>query len=63
MGRIKAWCEAHQIGLADLAARVGVDRTTLWRIDNGAQPTLKTAKALERETRMGIRIVDFVKDE
>lgn len=43
---LRKWREAAGLSCASLAARSGVDRTTIWRIEHGHDPHLSTWRQL-----------------
>ena len=48
---LTAWREANGLTVRELADKIGVNKSTLYRIENGEiVPTLETAFALERAT-------------
>lgn len=51
---IKTLREAQGLSVAELARRSGVGRTTLYRIESGAEPTVRTVRRIA--TALGLPI-------
>lgn len=57
MDRIEQLCEANGIAsMRDLSARIGVDPSTLWRVENGI---LKPSQGLIARIKLAFPLVSF----
>ena len=58
---LKDWLAEKGVAPADLAAELGVDHTTIWRLLNkGSKPTVDLAVAIERRTNGRVPVETWI---